>query len=225
MNVSGGALLVAEGLRLQGIGSEPINLVVERGARIAVLGDAGSGRGRLLSTLARLEAPAGGRIRWMGLDVTRRPRWLMPRSLRESVILIWDNPYVLFEQSSTVRQIVESGVRLAKAGLTPAALDLQVKSLSGLSRVRLALAYAAQRRPHVILVDDVFHHLAPAIWPEVVAACEDSVTEESAVVIASRYPSALRTMQEALMLSDGDLVDPSVAGDVLSRTVRTERVE
>ncbi len=217
MDAADGFLLAAEGLRLRNIGNQPINLTVEPGERIGILGERGSGRGRLLRTLARLEVSAAGRIWWNGVNVTRRPRWLMSRALRESVILIWENPYVLFEQNLMVRQLVESEVHLVEAGLTPAALDLKVSALSGLARVRLALAYAAQRRPKVILLDDVFHHLAPTVWQEVTGVLASKVSGETAVVVASRYSSALQAMERVLVVSNGDIIDCGASGEVFPR--------
>lgn len=199
------ALLSAEELRLRAAGTQPIDLEIRPGDRVGILGSSGSGRGLLLRTLARLEEPAGGRIRWSGVDVTRRPRWLMSRTLRMGVVLIWENPYVLFEQNLTVRQIVGSSTSLAEAGLSPIALDLTVNALSGLARVRLALAFAAQRRPRVMLVDDVFHHLAPEVWQEVLTCVESCAAEETAVVIGSRYPSALQSMHRVIALSNGSI--------------------
>jgi ABC-type glutathione transport system ATPase component len=214
VSVPDGALITAEGLRLRAMGTQPIHLAIRPGERVGLLGATGSGRGRLLRALARLEPPAAGRIRWDGADVTHRPRWLMRRAQREGVILIWENPYVLFEQNLTVRQIVGRGDRLAQAGLSPVALDLPVKALSGLARVRLALAYAAQREPRVLLVDDVFHHLVPAVWSEVVARFDQFAAAGAALVVASRYPSVLQSMQRVVVMSNGDIVERGLGSGV-----------
>jgi ABC-type branched-subunit amino acid transport system ATPase component len=217
VRASDAGLLAVEGVRLRSIGTEPIDMMVRTGERLGLLGDSDSGRRQLLRTMARLEEPATGRIRWNGVDVTRRPRWLMPRDLREGVILIWENPYVLFEQNRLVRHIVQSGTSLVEAGLTPVALDLQVQSLSGFARVRLALAYAARRRPRVMLVDDIFHYLAPAVWQEVIRTLERILPVETALVVASRYPAVLESMARVMAMSGGDIVDGGSASEVLAR--------
>ena len=218
MSASDTAWLVAEGLRLRKIGTGPIQMRVGRGERIGLLAAPGSGRGQLLRTLARLEEAAAGRIWWNGVDVTHRPRWLMSRDLREGVLMIWENPYVLFEQNRPVRTIVGSGQRLVEAGLTPAALDLEVGALSGFARIRLAFAYAAQRRPRMLLVDDVFHHLVPGVWQEAVSDLERVMPRETVVIVASRHASALEAMQRVVVLSDGDIVEPRSTSENLSRS-------
>jgi microcin C transport system ATP-binding protein len=218
VNASETQWLTAEGVRLRKIGSAPIHLSVGRGERIGLLAGAGSGKRQLLRTLARLEGAAAGRIRWNGIDVTHTPRWLMSRAQREGVLMIWENPYVLFGQNRPVRTIVGSGAKLVEAGLTPAALDLEVSALSGLARVRLALAYTAKRRPRVLLVDDVFHHLAPAVWQEVVSVLGRILPRETAMILASRHASALERMERVVVLSDGDIVENGFTSEHLARS-------
>ena len=205
-------LLVAEELRAADDVARPLTLVVRPGDRVGLLSASSRGLSALLRTLARLERPAEGRLFWSGVNVTRTPRALLPRHLLANVLLLWANPYALFEDNARVGAAIGGrgrrgatsltpDARLRASGLSPALSEFRVAALSGLARVRVALAYAQRRRPSVILVDDVFAHLVPESWPGLLATLEAIVGETGALIIASRYPEALGTMTRIINLS------------------------
>ncbi|MCU0522642.1 MAG: hypothetical protein MUF84_18365 [Anaerolineae bacterium] len=202
-------LLVAEALQAAGGVIQPLTLVVRPGDRIGLLSASGRELSMFLRTLARLQRPSEGRLFWSGVDVTRRPRALLPRHLREGVLLLWANPYALFQDGTRVGAAIgRSGAtsatpegRLRASGLSSALLEFGIGSLSGLERVRVALTYAQRHRPSVILVDDVFAHLIPESWRGLLATLEAVVGETGALIVASRYTEALGTMTRVIDLS------------------------
>ena len=156
-------LLSAEGLQIGGQRSGPIDLTLRAGDRVGVVATQAEEASRLLQVLARLRQPVAGHLAWRGTDVTRRPRWLLPQRLRDNILLIWANPYAIFAEDAEIGALVgnrgaqsSATAQIMASGLSPGVLAFQVRSLSGMERVRLALAYAEKRQPQVILVDDVF---------------------------------------------------------------------
>jgi len=226
MNTGESTLLRAEALRLPGLGTHPISLALRAGDRWGLFGPAGSGKAALLRVLARLDKPDAGRLVWGDMDVSRRPTWV-PGFPRDYVVMIWGNPYLIFDDRGRVRTILEdrgSGESLAGTlvayGLSPAVLDYEVGALSGLERLRLALVFAYQHRPRVMLVDDVFDHLAPETWDEATAMMAQVVGQRGALVIASRHPAALARTTEVRVIQAGDVVEQGPSAQVLQTTRR-----
>jgi len=187
-----------------------LTLVLHPGDRVGLLRGAGQDLRGLLGALARLETPTAGRLLWNGVDVTRRPRWLLPRDLRHQVLLLWANPYALIEPGRGVRRAVAmrghmaggmSPDRLRASGLSSVVGDFSTGALSGVALVRLALAYMRLRQPRIVLVDDIFAHLVPESWPELLSALEDTAGESGALVIASRYRQAVAAMARVIVLT------------------------
>ncbi len=203
------ALLSAEGLQVEGLESGPIDLTLRAGDRIGVVAKRADEASRLLQVLVRLQRPVAGHLMWQGTNVTRRPRWLLPRRLRDDVLLIWANPYALFNEEAGIRALLgnrraESAVtaQIRGSGLSPGVLAFQVRSLSGLERVRLALAYAEKRRPQVILVDDVFSHLVPESWQALLADLDRVAGEHGALLITSRHLQVMEGMASVYTMPD-----------------------
>jgi len=202
-------LLVAEALRVADEALGPLTLSLRAGEQIGLLTpDHGEAR-PLLRTLARLQRPNGGLLFWFGVNVTQKPRWLLPQRLKARVLLLWANPYGLFEGNTRVRTLLGRSNGLLSApdrlhqdsGLSPALLATRVKALSGVTRVRVALAYAQQRQPTVLLVGDIFSHLVPESWPGILDSLMKVVGRNGGVVIASRYLEALRSASQVIDLS------------------------
>ena len=215
-------LLAAEGLRATGCSAQPLTLNLLPGDRVGLLGSTSDTLSGLVRTLARLQRPAAGRLFWSGLDVTRRPGVLLPLRLRTHVLMLWADPYALFDNGVRVRTAIGGrrrqspvsaapDVRLRAGGLSPALSEFTVASLSGLTRARVALAYAQCRQPRVILVDDLFAHLIPEGWPGFLTALETLAGDSGALIIASRFPEALRTMARIVVIND--VLERKVSGD------------
>ena len=91
--------------------------------------------------------------------------------------------------------------RLRASGLSSVVGDFSTGALSGVALVRLALAYMRLRQPRIVLVDDIFAHLVPESWPELLSALEDTAGESGALVIASRYRQAVAAMARVIVLT------------------------
>ncbi|HQE93886.1 MAG TPA: ATP-binding cassette domain-containing protein [Anaerolineae bacterium] len=207
-------LLRAEQLRaVQGEG-EGLTLTLTAGDRVGILGTADSGKTALLRVLARLQFPVRGRLWWRDVDVTHKARRLLGKQ-RTFVALLSANPYTSFAPWAAVRPFFTSSrqtsPRLAElfkgGGIPPIAVDGTVGALSGVERVRLALLYALQNDPRIVLVDDVFRWIVPEMWQPLVDELDARTGVTRALVVASQYWQALQTMEHILVLSKGTGVE------------------
>ena len=217
------ALLLADSVRPRDAEAPALTLALHPGDRVGLWWEAPGGERRaLLRTLARLQRPAEGRLLWQGVDVTRRPRLLLPSKQRRAIVLIWSDPYALFEDNVRIGSLIgeadppsgSSGADQVDGGrLSPAPRGFRVSSLSGVERVRLALAYAVQRTHMgpdvgcVILVDDLFSQLVPESWPKLLNDLDQAAGETGALLIASRYVQVVQVMHRVYDLRDGEFVE------------------
>jgi iron complex transport system ATP-binding protein len=145
-----------------------VDLVVQQGERIALLGENGCGKSTLLRALAGLDRPLAGEVRWRGAALLRGPARvrtlgvlfqteLPSRFTVEELVTLGlglDGP-----ASPADRQKVDAA--LARAELTALARR-SCASLSGGEAQRALLARALVAGPSVLLLDEPTNHLDPA---------------------------------------------------------------
>lgn len=146
---SGPAVVVSNLTREYGtrIVIDRLNLRIERGEFVALLGESGCGKTTLLRALAGLDPIQGGRI-----NAPRRPAVVF----QEHRLLPWDNLWrnvSLGLQLSTARE--RAAEALAEVGLGDRIEDWP-RNLSGGQAQRVALARALVQEPELLLLDEPF---------------------------------------------------------------------
>ncbi len=166
------------------------NFEVSQGDRLAIMGASGSGKSTLLNLLAGFETPQSGSIQFSNIDLTN-----VEPALRPVSILFQDNN--LFGHL-TINQNIGLGLAprlhltklqndavnsvLAKVGL--ARLGKRLPSeLSGGERQRAALARALLRDRPVLLLDEPFAALGPAMRIEMLDLVLELQLEKMLTVI------------------------------------------
>jgi ABC-type glutathione transport system ATPase component len=208
------ALLRAERLSATQQYNVGIDLTLTAGDRIGILGAPGSGKTALLRTLARLCRPVSGQLRWQDVNVTRKPRWLLGRQ-RSFVAMLLTNPYTSLAPWAPVRQFFTKSrptrsvlaELLQGSGMPAAASDANVRSLSGVARVRLATACVLQYDPRILLVDDVFRMILPEVWERLFVELDAQAGTTRALVVASRFWQALQGTHDLVVLYQGHAVE------------------
>ncbi|WP_299684252.1 ATP-binding cassette domain-containing protein [uncultured Tateyamaria sp.] len=219
-------MISVKGLRVeQGEFALRATFEVPRGRRVAVAGPSGAGKSTLLGVLGGYVPAAAGTIHVDSVDVTDTAP-----DARGIAMLFQDGN--LFPHLS-VAQNVGLGVRPAlrlsaaekdrvRAALDRVGLgafaDRKPGALSGGQQSRAALARVLLQRAPVLLLDEPFAALGPALRTEMLALTSEVVTESRAtMMMVTHAPTEVADMVDDLIFVDaGEVAPPAPAGDVLA---------
>ncbi|SIO91154.1 ATP-binding cassette domain-containing protein [Nocardiopsis sp. JB363] len=140
---------------------DDLDLAVEPGRMLALVGASGSGKTTLLNCMGLLEKPTGGRILFEGTDVTRLGPGKQRRFRRDHLGYLFQN-YALIE-NATVKANLDVARRrgtrpdhataLERVGLAGREKE-KVHHLSGGEQQRVALGRLMVKRPSLVLADE-----------------------------------------------------------------------
>jgi ABC-type branched-subunit amino acid transport system ATPase component/MFS family permease len=206
-----------------------VDLRVEDGEMVALLGTNGAGKSTVLRVVSGLQLPWRGSVRLSGRDIT----WLDPeRRLPLGVALVpggrstfgplsvIDNLRAHAYSLGTDRALVESRIdeamdafpRLAERRDQPAA------TLSGGEQQMLALAKALIVKPRVLLVDELSLGLAPVVVGELLTIVRRiNATGTSVVLVEQSVNVALSLAERAYFLERGRVQFEGRSSDLLGR--------
>lgn len=197
-----------------------INLEIERGARIAIVGPSGSGKSTLLHLLGGLDKPSSGQIRikgrdWQTLSEKKRCELrnkhlgfiyqfhhLLPEfTALENVAL----PLLLASDSNKDNAKTKALDILEKVGLGHRSLHKPAQ-LSGGERQRVAIARALVHQPHCVLADEPTGNLDKATAEKVFELMLDlNAHFDAALVIVTHDQSIATRMDKIYTIKDGKL--------------------
>ena len=213
-------MLMLDGLRMSwGDWSLTADLTVETGARVALIGPSGAGKSTLLNLIAGHEIPDAGRIVWDDEELTGKTP-----AARPITMIFQDNnlfPHLTAAENvglglrpdlkldtSQRRQVGEALDRVGLAGFG----DRKPGRLSGGQAARVALARALLRRKPLMLLDEPFGALGPALRGEMLALVADLVSETGATLLmVSHEPDDARRIADSVMLVADGVAHPLVA--------------
>lgn len=201
--------------------SMEFSLSVEEGECLGILGPSGSGKSTLLSLIAGFDHPLSGYISLRGQDITA-----IPPQERGIAILFQDNN--LFPHLS-VAENVALGIKQSgdKSNLIQEALrrvgleHLQHRKpgeLSGGERQRVALARCLLSRASLLLLDEPFHALGPALKQEMLVLTDQLRREHGwTILLVSHDPKDIEAIgTKAAFVSEGRIVKAGSVQEVMS---------
>lgn len=191
-----------------------VDLTLEEGESLAIIGGSGSGKSVLLRCVLGLDPPDGGEVLWRGrpLDEATRPAFLdgfgmlfQQGALFDS-LRVWQNVAFRLRQRMPEAQARAIAIdKLARVGLGPEVADLYPADLSGGMLKRASLARAIAADPAVIFFDEPTTGLDPQRAARINRLIRGIVTERgaSAVTITHDMASVRVIADRVALLVDG----------------------
>jgi lipoprotein-releasing system ATP-binding protein len=214
-----------------------LDLRVERGERLAILGESGVGKSTLLHLLGTLDHPTAGSIRFEGRDLFAESPEELARFRNEQLGFVFQFHHLLPEFSAAENVMLPGLLRgLAASEIGPRArgileevglserLDHPVGKLSGGERQRVAVARALVLDPALVLADEPTGNLDPGTGARVASLLlELNRTRGAALVVVTHSLELAAKLGRAVRLVDGRLEAVAArppaapAGEPLSR--------
>ncbi|MBK6592892.1 MAG: ABC transporter ATP-binding protein [Burkholderiales bacterium] len=166
-----------------------VSFTVHAGKTLAVVGESGCGKSTLARMVTLIESPSEGSLKLGGVDViTATPQ--QRHALRQTVQLVFQNPYGSLNPRKRIGQILEAPLEinttlnateraekaramLALVGLRPEHYDRYPHMFSGGQRQRIAIARALMLNPSLVVADEPVSALDVSIQAQVLNLLAD----------------------------------------------------
>lgn len=223
-----------------------IDLTVERGQVVAIIGPSGSGKSTLLRCATTLETADSGDIKYFDDylmktegDVVTRANKAELKKIRSYFGLVFQN-FNLFPHFSVMRNITEApihvdGVPKEDAENTARKLiqqmglegkeDFYPCQLSGGQQQRVSIARALAKTPDILFFDEPTSALDPELTGEILKVIRQLAEEKMTMVIVTHEMSFARDVADHIIFMDGGyIVEQGPASDVINHP-QTERLQ
>jgi ATP-binding cassette subfamily B protein len=195
-----------------------VDLRIEAGRKVAIVGATGAGKSTLLSLIPRFHDPSAGRVLLDGVDL----RELDLDSLRRSIGIVFQESFlfshtiaanIAFGHPEATRARIERAARIAAAHefieRLPDGYDTVLGehglNLSGGQRQRLAIARAVLLDPPILLLDDPAAAIDSRTEREITDSLRSAMERRTTLIIAHRL-ATLRDADWVVVLEDGRVV-------------------
>jgi ABC-type multidrug transport system fused ATPase/permease subunit len=207
-----------------------VDLEIQAGRTVALVGATGSGKTTLAALVARLYDPTEGRVLVDGADL----REVAVGSVRGAVAITGDDPFlfstsvhdnIAYARPDATREEVIKAARRAQAdefirGL-PDGYDTRVGerglTLSGGQRQRLAIARALLADPRILILDDATSSVDATTEREIKRALTEVMADRTTIIIAHRL-STIALADEIVVLEDGRVLAHGSHEELLERS-------
>lgn len=197
-----------------------INLEIEEGEVVCVIGPSGSGKSTFLRCINQLEIPSGGTIRYYGENLVDKSYDI--RKFREEVGMVFQR-FNLFPLKTVIENVMLAPVLtkhkskaearkkalklLDKVGLKEKA-DVYPNTLSGGQQQRVAIARALAMEPKALLFDEPTSALDPELVGDVLEVMKSLAKEGMTMIVVTHEMGFARDVADrVIFMADGYIVE------------------
>lgn len=191
-----------------------INLQIDRGEVVVIIGPSGSGKSTVLRTMNYLEEPTSGHVIVDGMDLSDKNKL---NAVRTEVGMVFQN-FNLFPHMTVLDNLTLAPVNVRKTDKKEAQ-DIAMKllervgladkaqmypdSLSGGQKQRVAIARALAMKPKVMLFDEPTSALDPEMVREVLDVMKSLADEGMTMVIVTHEMGFAKEVADRVLFVDG----------------------
>ncbi|WP_203261632.1 amino acid ABC transporter ATP-binding protein [Streptococcus uberis] len=195
-----------------------IDLRIEQGEVLVIIGPSGSGKSTLLRSMNLLEEPTKGRITFEGIDITDKKNDIF--KMREKMGMVFQQ-FNLFPNMTVLENITLSPIKtkglstseaeqkayelLEKVGLLEKA-NAYPASLSGGQQQRIAIARGLAMDPDVLLFDEPTSALDPEMVGEVLTVMQDLARSRMTMAIVTHEMGFAKEVADRVIFMDGGVI-------------------
>ncbi|MFD8073683.1 ATP-binding cassette domain-containing protein [Streptomyces sp. NPDC059718] len=222
-------IFTAQGVEVQAL--QGLDLLVQQGELMALVGASGSGKSTLLNILAGLDTPTAGAASVAGFDLLALDAGARLRYQREVVGFVWQQtsrnllPYLTALQNVVLPMRLSGRVKGRKARADRATellemmgvgycADRRPQQMSGGEQQRTAIAVALANHPSLVLADEPTGQLDSATGEQVFAAFRTANEQLGTTIVVVTHDQAVATaVDRTVAIRDG-----RTASEVVRRT-------
>ena len=191
-----------------------INLQIDKGEVVVIIGPSGSGKSTVLRTMNYLEEPTSGHVIVDGMDLSDKNKL---NAVRTEVGMVFQN-FNLFPHMTVLDNLILAPVNVRKTDKKEAQ-DIAMKllervgladkaqmypdSLSGGQKQRVAIARALAMKPKVMLFDEPTSALDPEMVREVLDVMKSLADEGMTMVIVTHEMGFAKEVADRVLFVDG----------------------
>lgn len=216
-----------------------VNIKIEQGEMIGLIGHTGSGKSTLIQHLNGLLKPTSGSVFYDGKDINDSD--FSKKKLRSKVGLVFQYPeYQLFE--STVIDDVKFGPKnigmdslkidmnsfqaLKQVGIGEDLLDVSPLELSGGQKRRVAIAGVLAMEPEVLILDEPTAGLDPSGRDEILDLVAKLHKERklTVILVSHSMEDVARYVERLIVMNHGTVAFDATPGEVFSHYKELEKI-
>ena len=198
-----------------------INLTINKGEYVSIMGPSGSGKSTLLNVIALLDQPSSGKYTLNNQDVTQLNDQELAKARRENIGFVFQFfhliPRYTAAENIEIPMIlagVPSKERKQRVAEALIAVNLQDRAahrpdqLSGGQTQRVAIARAMIMRPQILLADEPTGNLDSQSGKEIIALLENLNQQQVTLLMITHDETIGRRAQRRIRLIDGQISLP-----------------
>ena len=194
-----------------------INLQIDKGEVVVIIGPSGSGKSTVLRTMNYLEEPTSGHVIVDGMDLSDKNKL---NAVLTEVCMVFQN-FNLFPHMTVMENLTLAQTKVRKTSSDEAKKIGQIlldrvglkdkanaypDSLSGGQKQRVAIARALAMKPKVMLFDEPTSALDPEMVREVLDVMKSLAEEGMTMVIVTHEMGFAKEVADRVLFVDGGLI-------------------
>ncbi len=214
-----------------------INLKIEKGQVVTLIGPSGSGKSTILRCMNLLERPTKGQVLIEGQDITVPKTDI--QAIRKNIGMVFQL-FNLFPHMTVMENMTDSPMKVNKMGKEQAeAKGMELLKLVGLTekaaaypgklsggqKQRIAIARALAMEPQIMLFDEPTSALDPEMVKEVLEVIKDLAHTGITMALVTHEMGFAKEVADRICFIDEGLILEDAAPDVFFTSPRTERAQ